>query len=114
MPGHILDAAATIQCPHVAPAKLAASGARLLFASQPAALAGDQASVSGCPFQVPIGTGTKPQPCVAAVWTVPATRVRSAGKFVLIHPSPSICRSTEGIPQGAASVIRHQTRVRAT
>jgi hypothetical protein len=114
MPGQILDAAATLQCPHAAPAKLAATGVRLLFASQPAALAGDQATVSGCPFQVPIGTGTKPQPCVTAVWPVPATRVRSAGKFVLLHPSPSICRSAEGIPQGPASVIRQQTRVRAT
>jgi hypothetical protein len=114
MPGHILDGAATIQCFHAAPAKLAASGARLLFARMPAALAGDEASVAGCPFQVPVGTGTKPQPCVAIAWTVPATRVRSTGKFVLLHPSPSVCRSAEGIVQGAGTVIRHQMRVRAT
>jgi hypothetical protein len=114
MPGHILDGAATIQCSHAAPATLAASGARLLFARMPAALAGDEASVAGCPFQVPAGAATKPQPCATIAWTVPATRVRSGGKFVLLNPSPSLCRSGEGIVQGAGNALRHQTRVRAT
>jgi hypothetical protein len=114
MAGHILDAAATIQCSHAATAKLKASGARLLFGRIPAALVGDEASVVGCPFQVPVGTGTKPQPCVAISWTMPAKRVRSGGKFVLLNPSPSLCRSGEGIVQGAGNVLRQQMRVRAT
>jgi hypothetical protein len=114
MSGHILDAAATIQCAHAAPGTLKATGARLLFARMPAALAGDEAIVAGCPFQVPVGTGTKPQPCVAIAWPVPAKRVRSGGKFVLLNPSPSVCRSGEGIVQGTATVVRQQMRVRAT
>jgi hypothetical protein len=114
MPGHVLHATASVQCAHAAPAQLAATGVRLLLGGQAAALAGDKAVVTGCPFQVPAGAGTKPQPCATVEWTMPAARVRSGGKAVLLNPSPSLCRSGEQIPQGPGSVLRQQTRVRAT
>lgn len=114
MPGHVLHATASIQCTHAATAQLAATGVRLLLGGQPAALAGDKAAVTGCPFQVPAGAGTKPQPCVTVEWPVPAARVRSGGKALLLNPSPSLCRSAEGIPQGPGTVVRQQMRVRAT
>jgi hypothetical protein len=112
MAGFLLEMSAEIKCPHAASAKLAATGARLRVTGKPAALAGDVAAVAGCPFQVPVGTGTKPQPCVTVQWPKPAMRVRSAGKAVLIHPSLSKAESAEGIVQGPGNVVRQQTRVR--
>jgi hypothetical protein len=72
----------------------------------------DTTTVAGCPFQVPIGTGTKPQPCVKVQWTVPASRVKVNGQFVLLSTSSGICQSAEQIPQGPPSVVSTQTRVK--
>jgi hypothetical protein len=75
-------------------------------------------AVTGCPFQIPFGVGTKPQPCVRVQWTMPATRVLIAGSPPLLQPTPGpgpgACLSVEQIPQGPPMVSGLQTRVIAS
>lgn len=112
MPGFLLHATAGVQCAHAALANVAATGARVKVMGQPVAILGDKASVAGCPFQIPIGTGTKPQPCVVVNWTTSALRVKVMNKPVLLATSPGVCQSAEQIPQGPPTVTATQTRVR--
>ena len=114
MPGFLLHLGAGFQCTHAGPATVAGSGVRARMSGQAVAVQGDRATVSGCPFQVPIGTGTKPQPCVTVIFPVPALRVRVGGKPVLINPGATLCQSAEGIPAGPASPGRIQARVRGS
>ena len=113
MPGYIVQVGATIQCTHGASAAIVPSQVRVKLSGQPAAVLSDTTNVAGCPFQVPIGTGTKPQPCISVRWTVPATRVRAGGTFVLIQSSTGICQSAEQIPQGPPVIAATQVRVKA-
>ena len=91
MPGPVLTIAAAATCPH-----------------------GGKVTIAGCPFQIPIGTGTKPQPCVKVQYTVPATRVQVLGSPVVLSTSVGLCQSAEQIPQGAPIVSAVQPRVIAT
>jgi hypothetical protein len=61
---------------------------------------------------VPVGAGTKPQPCVKVQWATPATRVKVLGQPVLLQSSSGVCQSAEQIPQGAPVIAATQTRVR--
>ena len=108
----LLHLNAAIQCPHSAKATLTTSNARVRVSGQPVAVAGDQAAIAGCPFQVPIGTGTKPQPCVTASWTTASLRVRVMGRPALLNTSVGMCKSAEQIPQGPPNVLQVQLRVK--
>lgn len=113
MPGPMLHLGAGVSCPHAAPAQGAPGSARVLLSGAPASTMADQWTVVGCPFQVPIGTGTKPQPCVKVLWSVPAGRVLIQGSPALLATSTGIGQSVEQIPQGPAAVSAVQTRVTA-
>ncbi len=112
MPGFLLHVGASIMCPHAAHVSVITSNVRVKVSGQPVATFSDTYPVAGCPFQVPIGTGTKPQPCVKVQWVVPAARVRVGGQPVLLQTSTGICQSAEQIPQGPPNVVTTQTRVR--
>lgn len=114
MPGPILHVGAVGSCPHGGQLSIAAGEPRVLLNGMPAATMADNYLVAGCPFQVPIGTGTKPQPCVRVQFTVPATRVLLNGKPAMLSTSPGLCQSAEQIPQGAAIISSVQPRVVAT
>ncbi len=114
MPGPILNTASTVTCPHAAPAMGAPGSPRVFLSGVPASTLSDLWSVAGCPFQVPIGTGTKPQPCIKVLWTAPATRVLIEGKPALLATSAGVGQSVEQIPQGPAAVSQVQPRVVAT
>lgn len=113
MPGHVLHVGAQIICTHGGQATGVPSSPRVLVGGQPVHTLPDTFTVAGCPFQVPIGTGTKPQPCVTIKWIVPATRVMVGGNPALIRTSTAICQSAEQIPQGAPTVLVTQVRVSA-
>ena|SRR5438552_3143271 len=117
MPGFLLHVNATMQCMHMGKATIAPSQPRvaLTVPDQLVATMDGVISVAGCPFQVPVGAGTKPQPCVVVKWTLPSTRFLVGGKPALLVPAPGtgpgICQSVEQIPQGAPVVGTFQTRV---
>jgi hypothetical protein len=111
MPGPLLHVSATINCPHGGQASIAPTNQRVKVGGMSVALVSDVTTVAGCPFQIPIGTGTKPQPCVKVQWLVPATRVKVLGQPVLLRTSSGLCQSAEQIPQGAPVVAATQPRV---
>lgn len=114
MANPVLNSSASIQCAHGSKVNIVTTNTRVKVGGSYAVTLSDTYTVSGCPFQVPIGTGTKPQPCVKIQWTVPAKKVRVNGQPVLTMSSTGICQSAEQIPQGAPTVVQTQLRVKAT
>lgn len=112
MPGYLLHVGASVNCTHGAAASIVSSNQRVKVGGQAVAVISDTTTVSGCPFQVPIGTGTKPQPCVKIQWTVPATRVKVGNQPVLLQSSTGLCQSADQIPQGPPTVATTQVRVK--
>jgi hypothetical protein len=111
MPGPVLHVGAMVTCMHAGPVSPVTANARVLVSGMPALLLTDTFPVAGCAFQVPIGTGTKPQPCVTIRWLVGAARVLVGGVPVLLATSPGIGQSAEQIPQGPPTVAGVQPRV---
>jgi hypothetical protein len=114
MAGFIVTTAASPICTHGAAVTAAPGSARVRAGGAPVATLADQFAVAGCPFQVPIPTGTKPQPCVAVRWIAPAVRVRVDRQPVILQMSSGICQSVEQIPQGPPTVVSTQARVKGT
>ena len=115
MPGFLLHVNAVMQCFHGAKATIAPSQPRVLVSGQPIATMASVIAVAGCPFQIPVVVGTKPQPCVLVKWAMPSTRFLVAGQPAALDPTPGpgpgICQSIEQIPQGAPIVSTFQMRV---
>jgi hypothetical protein len=114
MAGFIVHLGAGIQCPHGAQATIMAPSPRVQVMGNAVALLTDPTTIAGCPFQVPVGAGTKPQPCVTARWQVGSTRVKVMGQPVVLQTSTGICQSADQIPAGTPKVTSTQTRVIAT
>ena len=114
MPDFLVNTASSINRTHGAAATVLPSQSRVMVGGQPVALMPDTTTVAGCPFQIPIGTGTKPQPCIKVQWLVPAVRVKIEQKFPLIKTSSGICQSAEQIPQGPPTIVATQLQVKAT
>ena len=114
MPGFLYHVGATASCTHQAPVTTVSTNARVMVSGQPVATISDTSTVAGCPFQIPIGTGTKPQPCVRIQWTMPATRILVNGQPPLLQTSTGLCLSAEQIPQGPPTITVTQTRVMGT
>lgn len=115
MPGPLVHTNAVIQCFHGAPVQVPPPAPPRVFVNvAQAVLSLSQVhTVVGCPFQVPIPAGTKPQPCVK-VLIEPATRVFIGGSPALILTPAAICQSVEQIPQGVPNASPTQLRVIAT
>jgi hypothetical protein len=111
MPGLLLHVGASVSCTHGAPAQTVSANARVLVSGTPVATISDTTTVAGCPFQVPVGAGTKPQPCVRVQWLVPAARVLVNGQPALLNISAGLCQSAEQIPAGPPVVAATQPRV---
>ena len=109
MPGLLLHERASMTCPHGGTVTVSPTQTKVVADRMAVATSDAQITVAGCPFQVPAGTGTKPQPCVTVKWTSIAGRVKVLGKFAMLQPAPSgpgagICQSGEQIPQGSPTV----------
>lgn len=114
MADYMVTTASSAICQHGAQVTIISSNTRVKAAGSPVAVMNDQYTVSGCPFQVPVGAGTKPQPCVKLQWVAPAVRVRVGGQPVTLKSSSAICLSVEQIPQGSPTVVMTQVRVKGT
>jgi hypothetical protein len=114
MPGPILHVGAVVNCTHGVPAQVVPGSPRVTLTGQPAATMVDNYPIAGCPFQIPVGAGTKPSPCIKIQWTVPAVRVKVNGSPVILATSTGLCLSPEQAPQGPPVPGTVQTRVIAT
>jgi hypothetical protein len=112
--GFLIHVGMTALCPHGGQVAVIPSNTRVRVGGQFAATASDTFTIAGCPFQVPIGTGTKPQPCVTLQWIVPAVRVRISGQPAVLATSTGLCQSAEQIPQGPPNIAVTQIRVKGT
>ena len=112
MPGLLLHVGITALCPHGGTVSVVPSQTRVVVGGQPVATIGDQFPIAGCPFQVPVGAGTKPQPCIKVQWIVAATRVMVNHQPALLADSSGLCQSAEQIPQGPPNVTVTQLRAK--
>jgi hypothetical protein len=114
VPGPLIQALAQGTCPHqLGQLVLKTSNARVLLNGQPALTALDIVNIGSCPFQVPVGAGTKPQPCMTSK-LVAATKVFIGPNAAVVNlPGSAICSSADQIPAGPATIVS-QTRVIAT
>ncbi len=113
MPGNILTTGSTVLCTHGAPAVLTTANTTVMVDNMPALLESDVHAVSGCPFQIPVGVGTKPSPCVRIQWSAGASQVQVNGTAVLVQSSVGQCYSPEGAVQGVASIVNAQMKTSA-
>ena len=108
MPGAVLTTASTVMCMHGGTAILTTMNTRLIVVGMPALLQTDVHAVAGCPFQIPVGVGTKPSPCIRIEWQGGSTQLTIGGVGVLVQTSIGICYSPEGAPQGVAIIAATQ------
>jgi len=113
MPGNILTISSTVLCMHGGSAILTTANSRVMADNVPALLESDVHSVAGCPFQIPVGVGTKPSPCIRIEWSGGSTQVQVNGVGVLLQSSIGKCFSPEGAMQGIASIVNTQLKASA-
>jgi hypothetical protein len=113
MPGNILTISSTVLCMHGGTAILTTANAKVKVDNVPALLESDVHTVAGCPFQIPVGVGTKPSPCVKIEWSGGSSQVQVNGVGVLVQSSIGRCSSPEGAPQGVASIVTTQAKATA-
>ena len=109
MPGHLLNTASTIQCPHGGSAILTTSNISTSAEGAPALLETDIHPVVGCPFTI----GTKPSPCLRIEWSAGAAMASVAGTPILVKSSIGTCYSPENAPQGVAIIANTQMKAQA-
>lgn len=118
MPGYLLHVGAVVQCTHAAPSVTTPSAPRVFVSGQPVATVSNVWSVTGCPFQIPVGAGTVPQPCISVRWAMPSGRILVGGSAALLQPGPGTgagaCLNAEQAPQGAPVVNQMQLRAAGT
>jgi hypothetical protein len=107
--GKLLTANTVMMCPHGGTVTATTSNIRAKAEGGYILRVSDTFTVTGCPFQVPAPSGTKPQPCVTVRWIVTALRVKVSDP-VLTDSSVGLCLSAEQIPQGTVSVSYTQSR----
>ena len=113
MPGLVLHVNAGCQCTHAAPATIIPAQPRVLVSGQPVATMASQIVVAGCPFQIPVGAGTKPSPCIRIEWSAGASKMKVDGVPVLVRSSIGKCYSPEGAMQGIANIVNTQVKISA-
>lgn len=113
MPGNILTTGSTVLCTHGGSATLTTANTKVMSDNMQALLESDVHMVAGCPFQIPIGPGTKPSPCIRIEWSVGTTQLQINGVAVLVQSSIGKCYSAEGAIQGVASIVNTQMKVSA-
>lgn len=110
MAAALLTTASSLQCPHGGTVTIASTNTSAQ-ATAALALAGDTFTIAGCPFQIPIGAGTVPHPCVRVQWIKPNLRTTVNGAPTLAQDSVGLCLAADQVPQGPVSVVQTQARV---
>jgi hypothetical protein len=110
MPAPLLSTASSLQCPHGGTVSIVSANTRAQ-ATAPLALATDTFTIAGCPFQIPVGTGTVPHPCVSVQWTKTNTLTTVNGTPTLSQDSVGLCLAADQAPQGPVSVVQAEAMV---
>ncbi|RPI88964.1 MAG: hypothetical protein EHM42_03855 [Planctomycetaceae bacterium] len=105
MPGFLLHQGATVLCQHGGQGQAVVPNPRVKVSNQMTVQQPIPWLISGCPFVAAL----VPLPCVLALWTSAATRVRSGGLPLLLQDSQATCLPI-GTPVNIPVV---QTRVKA-
>ncbi len=105
----LITTQSTLQCPHGGTVSIASANTKVKAAGAPLALASDTFTISGCPFQIPVGTGSVPHPCVRVQWVVPNIKTK-AGNATLSTNSKGICLAADQAPQGEVLFVNTQTQ----
>lgn len=110
MASPLITTASTLTCPHGGTVAIVSANAKVAAAAM-LALATDTFTISGCPFQIPIGTGSVPHPCVTVKWLKPNKQTLVNGTPTLSGDSKSVCLAADLVPQGPVSVVAVQSGV---
>jgi len=113
MAGQTLTINSTLQCPHGGTVSIVSANTRVKADGGFAALATDQFIIAGCPFQIPVGVGTVPSPCLTVQWVLTDMRVKVNGTPTLSQGSAGLCLSGLQVPQGPVSVVNSQTKAKS-
>jgi hypothetical protein len=103
--GFLLDAEATIVCPHGGQARPTSPSPRVKLSGKPAVTNASSYAVTGCTLVPPVSP-----PDVAAQFVTAATRVRSGGASLLLSTSQGVATPT-GSP---VTIVAQQVRVKGT
>jgi hypothetical protein len=109
----LLTTASCLSCPHGGSVSIVSTNTKVQ-AGAPLALATDTFTISGCPFQIPIGTGSVPHPCVRVQWLKANLRSTVNGAATLSQDSVGLCLAADQVPQGPVSVSQTQPLVSGT
>jgi hypothetical protein len=113
MAGNTVNVNSTLQCPHGGAVQIISANTRVKADSAYVALATDQYLISGCPFQIPVGAGTVPSPCLTVQWTVTDMRVKVNGTPTLSRSDVGLCLSALQVPQGPVVIANTQVRAQS-
>ena len=105
--GFLLDAGATITCPHAGTASVTPRVTKVSLGGQPPLVEDDVVTITGCSFNV----SGAPSPCLQVQWLFASFRVTAESSAVLLDTSIGICVNAASAPQGLAQVSGFQTRV---
>ena len=111
MAAALLTTASTLVCPHGGTVAIVSTNTQVKDASAQLALASDTFSISGCPFQIPVGTGSAPHPCVSVVWNKTNLASTVNGQATLAQDSIGLCLAADQAPQGSVLVQNTQALI---
>jgi hypothetical protein len=110
MAATLLTLASSLQCPHGGTVTITSTNTKVQ-AADALALATDTFAIVGCPFQIPVGVGTVPHPCVSVLWTQPNMNTMVNGVPTLSQDSVGLCLAADQVTQGPVSVVQTQIGV---
>lgn len=111
MAGNTLNVSSTLQCPHGGSVQIITANTKVKVDGAFAALASDQFLISGCPFQIPVGVGTIPSPCLTVRWVLTDLRAKVNSTATLSKSSIGLCNNAQQAPQGLVIISNTQTKV---
>ena len=111
MAAPLLTIASTLTCPHGGSVTIASGNTRATAGGVPLALATDAYAIAGCPFQIPVGVGMVPHPCVTVQWLKTGLRTTINGVPTVGLDSVGLCLAADQIPQGPVVIAQAQPRV---
>lgn len=111
MAAPLLTVASALMCPHGGSVTIASTNTRATAGGVPLALATDAYVIAGCPFQIPVGVGMVPHPCVAVQWLKTGLRTSVNGVPTVGLDSVGLCLAADQIPQGPVVIAQAQPRV---